>query len=85
METGTVSFEDTGDVSDLGHRASSLDTKLAIQQALSRLTPKERVVFTRRYIVGQSQTEVAQSMSIAQQRVSQLETAAISKLQSFLS
>ena len=69
----TMSLDDAGDVSDLRQGASTVETRIAIQQALGKLAPKERVVFTRRYLIGESQTEVAQAMNLSHQRISQLE------------
>lgn len=72
------------EVSDANRTEGRINLKIAIRQALAKLTSKERVAIKRAVILGQTQTEIARSMRLSQQRISQLLASGTHKLQSLL-
>lgn len=56
--------------------------RLAVVNALRRLTPRERLVVHSRFWEGQSQAEVAARLGLSQPQISRLERGALEKLRS---
>ncbi|MDR1159073.1 MAG: SigB/SigF/SigG family RNA polymerase sigma factor [Syntrophomonadaceae bacterium] len=58
--------------------------KLALKEALERLSPREQQVLIRRFFQDESQTVVAQALGISQVQISRIEKAALLKLKNYL-
>ncbi|MDR1616839.1 MAG: SigB/SigF/SigG family RNA polymerase sigma factor [Syntrophomonadaceae bacterium] len=58
--------------------------KLALKEALTRLSPREQQVLTRRFFKDESQAVIAKSLGISQVQVSRVEKAALLKLKNYL-
>ena len=56
------------------------DTLIALKRALKQLKVREREVLTSRYILGKTQTELAQDYNISQAQVSRIEKNAIENI-----
>lgn len=58
----------------------SAELRQRIEQALQRLSPRERAIVILRFFVGLSQTEVAKRLNISQMHVSRLQHRALARL-----
>jgi len=57
---------------------------LALQEALERLSPRDRRIVERRFFAGKTQMEVAAEIGISQAQVSRLEKSALKQMQASL-
>lgn len=57
---------------------------LAVKEALSRLTEREKLILTMRFYKGKTQMEVADEIGISQAQVSRLEKAALGHLKKYV-
>ena len=79
-------YSDSGDtifvVDQLGDSNSECDwiDEISIKEAIKNLSEREKQIFHRRFMVGKTQTEVAEEIGISQAQVSRLEKAAMDKL-----
>jgi len=80
-------FNDKGDdifledqIADNRNTVSSNDDYLALNSALNSIKERERRIITQRYIIGKTQSEIAESMQISQAQVSRLEKSALNKM-----
>ena len=55
----------------------SIDTRIALKEALKELKEKEKYILTERYIIGKTQMELAQELGISQAQISRLEKSGI--------
>jgi len=51
----------------------SIDTKIALKEAINKIKDKERLIILERYILGKTQLEISESLGISQAQVSRLE------------
>lgn len=58
----------------------SLDTKIALKDALNSLKEKERNIIYQRYIVGKTQLELASEIGISQAQISRLEKSGLDNI-----
>ncbi len=61
-----------------------LDDSISIEDAIKKLKDKERDILVKRYVVGDSQTEIAQNMGISQAQVSRLESSALDNVKKLI-
>ena len=63
---------------------AELSTKIALETAIDELDEREKQILDNRYIVGKTQMEIADELSISQAQVSRLEKRAIKQLKKVL-
>ena len=61
-----------------------LDSLLSLREALNKIKERERIVITKRYIDGLSQTEIASYLNISQAQVSRIENSALSSIKKLI-
>ena len=68
---------------------NSIDSKkedlIALRDALKGLSSREREVILLRYIIGATQSEVADKLSVSQAQVSRIEKSALNKARKLIS
>lgn len=64
-------------ISDNKNNDESLVEKIALKEALSKLSPREKEILLLRYYIGKTQMEVSQEVGISQAQVSRLEKNAL--------
>ena len=62
----------------------SLDTKIALKDALSKLKAKEKYILIERYITGKTQLELADEIGISQAQISRLEKSGIDNIKKMI-
>lgn len=60
------------------------DTKIALNEAINRLKPKEQYIILERYITGKTQLELASEIGISQAQISRLEKNGIEKIKKMI-
>ena len=63
---------------------SNWDIKISLNDAISELKEKEKKIITERFLLGKTQMEIAEELSISQAQVSRLEKSAIKALKKVL-
>ena len=63
---------------------SDLSNRIAIENAIDQLKFREKYILDERYVMGKSQTEIAEELDISQAQVSRLEKKAIHQLKKVL-
>ena len=71
-------LEDTSDTQ------YSLDTKIALKDAIDKLKVKERYILLARYITGKTQLELAEEIGISQAQISRLEKSGIENIKKMI-
>ena len=61
-----------------------LESKIALKNAINKLTKRERDILNNRYIIGKTQTEISEELGISQAQVSRIESNAIKTLKKTL-
>ena len=64
--------------------SEDMQTKLALQEAIDSLNIREQYILDERFIIGKTQMEIAEELTISQAQVSRLEKSAITKLKKIL-
>lgn len=83
-------YSDSGDtlylMDQIGdhNETDSWMNEMAIRDAIAALSPRERSILHRRFMIGKTQVEVANEIGISQAQVSRLEKGAISKIKAQL-
>ena len=67
-------------ISDKSNNKEDLDRLLALKEALSKIKEKERDVIVSRYIIGETQSEIAEKLNVSQAQISRIEKSAISNI-----
>ena len=57
-----------------------LDLSIAVERAISKLTPREQFIIDQRFIIGKTQMEIAESLGISQAQISRLEKDALTRV-----
>ena len=70
-------LEDKGTSNDIGN-------KMALQNAINKLTKREQSILNDRYIIGKTQSEISEELGISQAQVSRIESGAIKTLKKVL-
>lgn len=61
-----------------------LDTKLAVEKAMSKLENRERYILDQRFIIGKTQMELSSELGISQAQISRIEKGSIKKIKNNL-
>ena len=83
-------YNDGGDVIYLADQIGTpdyfydLETKIALRDALLKIKDKERYVLMERYIMGKTQTELAEEIGISQAQISRLEKSGLKVLKKII-
>ena len=71
-------------ISDLKNSDESLIEQIALKDAVSKLSPREKEILLMRYYIGKTQMEVSDEIGISQAQVSRLEKNAIASIKKHL-
>ena len=71
-------------VKDKKNREENWIEEISLKEAMKKLKPREYDIIRRRFFEGQTQTEVAQEISISQAQVSRLEKNALRYMKGLL-
>lgn len=71
-------------IEDKKSNNKDLDFKMAIASAINELNDREQFILDQRFMIGKTQMEIANELSISQAQVSRLEKSAISSLKKIL-
>lgn len=63
---------------------NNIENKLALKNAINKLTKRERDILNERYIIGKTQMEISEELGISQAQVSRVESNAIKTLKKTL-
>ena len=67
-------------VSNIKNSDEAIQEKIAIRDAVSKLSPKEKEILLMRYFIGKTQMEVSEEVGISQAQVSRLEKNALAAI-----
>lgn len=62
----------------------SLDIKIALRDAISKLKEKEKYILIERYLIGKTQMELAQEIGISQAQISRLEKSGLDNVKKMI-
>jgi RNA polymerase sporulation-specific sigma factor len=71
-------------ISDKKCKEENWVEKMALKDAIQRLTEREKLIIDLRFFKGKTQMEVAQEIGISQAQVSRLEKSALKSMRSYL-
>lgn len=71
-------------IEDKKVNSNDISMKLSIENAINSLNDRERKILDERFIIGKTQTEIANELNISQAQVSRLEKGAIKQLKKIL-
>lgn len=83
-------YNDGGDVIYLTDQLSNdesvydLETKIALRNALQQIKEKEKYIILQRYMIGRTQTELAEEIGISQAQISRLEKNGLAKIKKLI-
>ena len=83
-------YSDGGDVIYLADQLSNdesiydLETKIALKKALMEIKDKEKYIIIQRYMIGRTQTELAEEIGISQAQISRLEKNGLAKIKKLI-
>ena len=83
-------YNDGGDVIYLADQLTNddsiydIETKMALRDALTKIKDKERYIIIQRYMIGKTQTELADEIGISQAQISRLEKNGIAKIKKII-
>lgn len=83
-------YSDGGDVIYLADQLSNddsvydLETKIAFRKALMEIKDKEKYIIIQRYMIGKTQTELAEEIGISQAQISRLEKNGLAKIKKLI-
>jgi len=78
----TIYLEDQ--LEDKKNKNYSIETRIALRDALQKLKEKERYVLTSRYFIGKTQMELAKEIGISQAQISRLEKSGIDHIKKMI-
>ena len=64
--------------------SKDVEVRLAVSEAMNSLSDREQLILDERFIIGKTQMEIAEELSISQAQVSRLEKSAINSLKKVL-
>ncbi len=64
-------------IEDKSLKEKNLDVRMAVENALRTLSPREQYIIDQRFIIGKTQVEIAGELGISQAQISRLEKSAI--------
>lgn len=62
----------------------SLDTRIALREALKKLKDKEKYILVERYMIGKTQMELAKEIGISQAQISRLEKSGLENIKKMI-
>ncbi len=71
-------------LADIKETSQSRDMLLSMKKALNEIKPRERDVLVNRYIIGMTQTEIADALDISQAQVSRIEKTAMNNVKKLI-
>ena len=71
-------------IEDKKTNSKDMEVKLAVSEAMNNLSDREQLILDERFIIGKTQMEIAEELSISQAQVSRLEKSAINSLKKVL-
>lgn len=71
-------------IEDKKTNSKNMEVKLAVSEAMNNLSDREQLILDERFIIGKTQMEIAEELSISQAQVSRLEKSAINSLKKVL-
>lgn len=71
-------------IEDKKTNSNEFSNKLALESAINSLNSREKYILDERFIIGKTQTEIANELDISQAQVSRLEKGAIKQLKKIL-
>ena len=71
-------------IADDKDKGQDLDIRLSLEDAMDNLREREAKILDERFVIGKTQMEIAEELSISQAQVSRLEKSAIKKLRKTL-
>ena len=83
-------YNDGGDIICLSDQLTDndsiydIETKIALKEALKKIKEKERYIIVQRYMIGKTQTELADEIGISQAQISRLEKNGIAKIKKII-
>ena len=83
-------YSDGGDIIYLADQLSNdesvydLETKIALRNALQQIKEKEKYIILQRYMMGRTQTELAEEIGISQAQISRLEKNGLAKIKKII-
>ena len=83
-------YSDGGDIIYLADQLSNdedlydLETKIALRNALQQIKEKEKYIILQRYMMGRTQTELAEEIGISQAQISRLEKNGLAKIKKLI-
>ena len=83
-------YNDGGDIICLSDQLTDndsiydIETKMALKEALKKIKEKERYIIVQRYMIGKTQTELADEIGISQAQISRLEKNGIAKIKKII-
>lgn len=79
----TIYLEDQLD--DKSNNLYSIETKIALRDAIQKLKDKERYILVERYLIGKTQLELANEIGISQAQISRLEKSGLENIKKMIS
>ena len=83
-------YSDGGDIIYLADQLSNddgaydVETKISLQNALKQIKEKEKYIIIQRYMIGRTQTELAEEIGISQAQISRLEKNGLAKIKKMI-
>lgn len=71
-------------IEDKKSNSKDMEAKLALNEAIDNLNEREQFILDERFVIGKTQMEIADELSISQAQVSRLEKSAINSLKKVL-
>ncbi|MBQ4444509.1 MAG: sigma-70 family RNA polymerase sigma factor [Clostridia bacterium] len=71
-------------IAECKDREEKMVEHIALEKALTYLTPKEREIIDLRYYQGRTQTEISRMQGVSQAQISRIESAAIRRLRQYM-
>ncbi len=71
-------------ISDTKKNNSDKDMILAMNEALLKIKKREREILISRYIIGKTQSEIAEDLGVSQAQISRIETSAIKSMRKLM-
>ena len=71
-------------IEDKKTNSEDMEIKLALNEAIDNLSEREQHILDQRFVIGKTQMEIADELSISQAQVSRIEKSAISSLKKVL-
>lgn len=71
-------------ISDVKNGKQDRDMLIAMREALNKIKKRERDVLVKRYIIGKTQSEIAEDMGVSQAQISRIESNAIKNMKKLM-